>query len=60
MVKLLPPLTSMLKKHSFQWTNLAREAFHNLKLATPEPHVLALPDFSKSFIVECDALGVGE
>lgn len=57
--KIVTPLTSMLKNNSFQWTNIAWEAFHNLKRATSEPHVPALPDFSKSFIVECDASGVG-
>ena len=34
-------------------------AFQNLKSAMSNPPILALLDFDKMFVVECDALGVG-
>jgi hypothetical protein len=56
------PLTELLKKHSlFQWTSVHQEAFAALKQALVHTPVLALPDFSKQFILEMDAsdMGVG-
>lgn len=53
------PLAAMLKKNSFNWTEEAVNAFHRLKQAMIEPPVLALPDFSKEFVIECDASGRG-
>lgn len=52
-------LTNMLKKNNFHWTNDSERAFHDLKLAMTTTPVLALPDFSKEFVVECDASGNG-
>jgi hypothetical protein len=52
----------LLKKHSlFQWTSVHQEACTTLKQALVHAPVLALPDFSKQFILEIDAgdLGVG-
>jgi len=53
------PLTNMLKKNSFGWTAAAQEAFEALKLVVSRAPVLALPNFSQPFIIECDASGGG-
>ena len=53
------PLTDLLKKDSFLWSDKALEAFTRLKEAVTHPPVLALLDFSKPFIIECDPLGRG-
>nr|GMC51217.1 Retrovirus-related Pol polyprotein from transposon 297 [Ipomoea batatas] len=49
------PLTDMLRKDAFQWSQEAERAFENLKQALCQSPVLALPDFTKEFIVEADA-----
>lgn len=49
----------MLKKDSFQWSQESTSAFHTLKTALISARVLALPDFSKSFVVGSDASGTG-
>lgn len=48
----------MLKKNCFQWSEEARASFENLKACMSEPPVLAIPDFSKIFTIECYALGI--
>lgn len=53
------PLTKILQKTGFLWSSEAEDAFTILKKALSEAPVLALPDFSKKFIVECDASGSG-
>ena len=52
-------MTALLKKDSFSWTLVASQAFQLLKDAMSNPPMLALPNFTKPFIVECDASGLG-
>ena len=56
--KIATPLTNMLKKNSFDLSVKVKEAFQQLKMAMTQGPVLSLSDFSKSFILECDASGL--
>ncbi|XP_072962627.1 uncharacterized mitochondrial protein AtMg00860-like [Typha angustifolia] len=57
--KIVSPLTALLKKGGFQWSKKATDAFEALKATMISALTLALLDFGKPFIIECDALGVG-
>jgi hypothetical protein len=57
--KIVAPLTALLKKNSFTWTLAIAQDFQTLKMAMCTTPVLALPDFTKPFVLECDALGKG-
>ncbi|WMV27656.1 hypothetical protein MTR67_021041 [Solanum verrucosum] len=53
-------LTKVIKKDKvFNWGNEQEHAFNVLKNKLCSAHLLQLPNFSKSFEVECDASGKG-
>jgi len=56
---IVAPLTQLLRKNAFQWTEEAAAAFDALKGALSSAPVLHLPDFSKEFVVDCDTSGSG-
>ena len=49
------PLTTLMMKDAFSCTFEATMAFEHIKEAMCQAPVLATPDFTKTFIVECDA-----
>lgn len=51
------PLNNMLKKGSFKWDDKLKLAFDTLKRAVQCPPVLAMPNFNKDFVIECNASG---
>jgi hypothetical protein len=53
------PLTQLLTKKGFQWTDEAQSAFLALKKAIAQTPVLALPDFTLPFVIETDACDSG-
>ena len=53
------PLTALLRMDGFSWSPEAAAAFTALKTAVTTAPVLALPDFTRPFIVECDASTYG-
>ena len=57
--RITTPLKKLLKKDAFSWTSKETKAFEHLKEAMCLAPVLATPDFTKTFIVECDASGNG-
>ncbi|KAG8485858.1 hypothetical protein CXB51_019213 [Gossypium anomalum] len=57
---LAAPLTSVIKKNSaFFWSEEQEKSFILLKDHLTNAPLLVLPDFDKTFEIECDALGIG-
>jgi hypothetical protein len=57
--KFTTPLDSLLKKNSFVWSKIGKQAFFILKDAICTTLVLEVPSFTKTFFLECDASGRG-
>lgn len=49
------PLTNLLHKDKFEWSDSATVAFNEIKQAMISTPILRLPDFAKSFTIETDA-----
>ncbi|XP_012448740.1 uncharacterized protein LOC105771908 [Gossypium raimondii] len=57
---LAAPLPSVIKKNStFHWDEEQEKSFNVIKGCLTKVPLLALPNFSKTFEIECDASGVG-
>ena len=52
-------LTCLTNKDAFHWNSEATVAFNKLNEVMLSPTVLALPDFSKTFVIEIDASNTG-
>jgi hypothetical protein len=57
--RITTPLTTLTKKDAFSWTPEETKSFEQLKEAMCKAPILTTPDFTKTFIVECDASGNG-
>ncbi|GKB44887.1 retrovirus-related pol polyprotein from transposon 17.6, partial [Tanacetum coccineum] len=53
------PMTALLKKNAFNWSDEATESFHALQQAMVKSPVLALLNFNKEFTIETNASGYG-
>ena len=57
--QLTSPLTNLTKKDDFQWHEGDEKYFQRMKKVIRNCPILALPNFSKSFVLEYDASGEG-
>ena len=57
--KLTSPLTDLNKKYAFKWNKESEKAFQKMKWVMIICPILALPRFSKPFVVECVASSGG-
>jgi hypothetical protein len=57
--RIASPLTALTKKVAFSWTTEETQYSEQLKEATCKAHVLTTPNFTKTFVVQCDASGNG-
>ncbi|XP_073353940.1 uncharacterized protein [Aegilops tauschii subsp. strangulata] len=54
------PMNELLKKDTpFEWGDAQDKSFQELKMRLTSAPLLSLPDFGKTFAIECDASGVG-
>jgi hypothetical protein len=53
------PFADLTKKGAFQWTDESQQTFEKMKEVMSTCLVLALPDFSRLFVLKCDTSGVG-
>ena len=54
------PLNELVKKDvAFCWNEKHEQAFQRLKAQLTNAPIIALPNFAKTFEIECDASGVG-
>jgi hypothetical protein len=56
---LTTPLTDLTKKGSFVWIETTRETFDKMNQVMGSCPILALPDFTHPFFLECDASRIG-
>jgi hypothetical protein len=54
---LVAPLADIMNKGAFRWTEEARKTFDRMKEVIITCLVLALPDFTQHFVLDCDASG---
>ena len=52
--RITTPLIVLLNKETFSWTLEETQSFQQLKEVMCKALVLVTPDFTKTFIVECD------
>ena len=57
--QLTSPLTDLKKKYDFQWHEGDEKYFQIMNEVIRNCPILALPNFSKPFVLECDASGEG-
>ncbi|XP_020082482.1 uncharacterized protein LOC109706087, partial [Ananas comosus] len=55
--RLSKPLTELFRKDQFKWSSETQTAFENLKEIMTQAPVLAMPDYTRPFVVEVDACG---
>ncbi|XP_073362328.1 uncharacterized protein [Aegilops tauschii subsp. strangulata] len=57
---IVAPMNELTKKDTpFQWGDAQDKSFQKLKMRLTSAPLLSLPDFGKTFEIECDASGVG-
>jgi len=56
---LMAPITDCMKAGNFLWTEVASEAFQQVKQKMTSAPILILPDFTQPFELHCDASKIG-